>query len=350
MRHWDVIASMLAMVIDVHTHFVPDFWREATTKAGFGKPDGMPGIPAWSEEAHLELMQQANISKAILSITSPGTYLIPGNYHEARRLSRKSNEFAADLKWRRPDQFGFWAVLPLPDVEGSLVELAYALDHLNADGVVIFTNNHGIYPGDKLFEPVFHELNRRNATIFIHPTSPCIYNNNNNKDAPDQHHHATQQVIQFQSYPNPMLEFFFESARTIASLFLTNTVNTFPRISYIISHAGGAFPPSVERFSYFASALLDLPFEVTSDSVKEVFARQFYFDLAGLTFPDQIYGLLRYVGARRIVYGSDFPYTPGKDVVGIAGVIDEGIAGVFPDQFDRENIFSGNAETILARG
>jgi hypothetical protein len=65
-----------------------------------------------------------------------------------------------------------------------------------------------------------------------------------------------------------MLEFFFESARTIANLFLTNTVNTFPRISYIISHAGGAFPPSVELFSYFASALLNLPFEVTSDSVK----------------------------------------------------------------------------------
>ncbi|BCS23923.1 amidohydrolase family protein [Aspergillus puulaauensis] len=304
--------------------------------AGYSKPDGMPGIPAWSEEDHLKLMAQANITKSILSISSPGTYLVPGDDHQARFLSRECNKFAADLKRRHPDRFGFWAALPLPDVEGSLLELAYALDHLNADGVAVFTNSRGTYLGDESLDPVFQELNRRNATVFVHPTSPCM---------PD----GQSPAAPLTRYPNPMFEFFFDSARAVINLFLSETTANFTDITYIISHAGGALPPTIERFTSFASSILGLPFEINSDVVKEAFARQFYFDLAGFAFPDQVYGLLRYVDASRIVYGSDYPYTPASGVLSIANTINENIGEAFPRRKDRQAIFTGNAQRILAR-
>src|SRR5689334_2452781 len=108
------------------------------------------------------MMRQANITKSILSITSPGTHLVPGDDALARNITRRCNEFAADLKRRHPDKFGFWASLPLPDVEGSLAEIEYALDTLNADGVAVLTNAHGVYLGDKILDPIFEALNYRN--------------------------------------------------------------------------------------------------------------------------------------------------------------------------------------------
>ncbi|KAL3456001.1 hypothetical protein BJX64DRAFT_297104, partial [Aspergillus heterothallicus] len=358
MSFWNSILFWLALVlslhhvycdsspltkIDVHSHFVPPFWRNESILTGYGQPDGMPEIPAWSEEDHLNLMREANISKAILSITSPGTYLIPGDYLHARNLSRRCNEFAADLKRRRPESFGFWASLPLPDVEGTLAEIAYALDELNADGVAVYTNAHGVYLGDELLQPVFHELNRRNATVFIHPTSPCIRTAESSSPGVDSRPAAPL----FDLYPNPIFEFLFDTARAVINLFLSKTIADFPCITYILSHAGGALPPLIERFTQFASLSHGPAINITSHDVKDAFSRQFYFDLAGFAFPDQIYGLLRYVGARRIVYGSDYPYTSAARALHVAEAINEGVGVAFPDPVDRDGIFSGNARRIL---
>ncbi|GFF44976.1 2-amino-3-carboxymuconate-6-semialdehyde decarboxylase [Aspergillus udagawae] len=328
--------------IDLHSHYVPPFWRNESAMAGYSKPDGMPAIPDWSAEVHLQLMAQANITKSILSITSPGTFLTPGNDKHARRLARQCNEFAADLKRRHPDKFGFWAALPLPDVEGSLAELAYALDHLDADGVAVFTNAQGVYLGDDTLKPLFRELDRRKTTVFVHPTSPCIRGAHGG-------HNDSQPAAPLTQYPNPMFEFLFEEARAVANLFLSGTVDAFPNVTYIISHAGGALPPTIERFSQFASSILGLPLQISSSSVKEAFARSFYFDIAGFVFPDQIYGLLRYVSARSIVYGSDYPYTPAPGVLSVAGTINEHIDDAFPDPRDVQSIFAGNAQRILDR-
>jgi len=72
-------------------------------------------------------------------------------------------------------RFGGFASLPLPDVDGAMEEIAYAMDTLKLDGVVVRTNFNGVYLGDKRFDPVFDELNRREALVFIHPTSPICW-------------------------------------------------------------------------------------------------------------------------------------------------------------------------------
>ena len=52
-----------------------------------------------------------------------------------RALARKSNDYGAQLVKDHPANFGLLAALPLPDPQGSLVEIEYALDTLHADGV-----------------------------------------------------------------------------------------------------------------------------------------------------------------------------------------------------------------------
>ncbi|UNI18142.1 6-methylsalicylate decarboxylase [Purpureocillium takamizusanense] len=295
---------------------------------------------AWSEEAHLAMMAKAKIDKSILSITSPGTHLVPGDVQLGRNLTRRCNEFAADLKRRRPDKFGFWASLPLPDVEGSLREIEYALDVLNADGVVVLTNAHGVYLGDPVLEPVFKALNERRAVVFVHPTSPCVGNGTSS---------TRPAAPALPQYPNPMFEFLFDTARAVVNLFISGTMQRIPDVTFILSHAGGALTPLVARFVAFAGVVVPGSSPLPLESVKETLRSQFYFDLAGFAFPDQIHGLLPYVNASRLTYGSDYPYTAEGIVLDLVGVMDEEVPKVFRGCAARRAIYWENAWGILRR-
>ncbi|KAJ5084729.1 hypothetical protein NUU61_009308 [Penicillium alfredii] len=133
--------------------------------AGKGHPDGMPAVPAWDAIAHIELMKRLNIKKSVLSMSSPETHLTPGNDEEAPSLMRRVNEDMAKICADYSTYFLCFASLPLPDVEGSLAEIDYALNHLGTVGFQILTNSHGIYPGDSRLSQVFKKLNEHRAIV-----------------------------------------------------------------------------------------------------------------------------------------------------------------------------------------
>lgn len=280
-------------------------------------------------------MKTLNISKSILSISTPGVHLVPGEDSNARDLARECNEFGADLKKRKPDKFGFLASLPLPDVEGSLTELTYAIDKLDADGVVLLSNTHGIYLGNPDLKDLFEELNRRSTIVMIHPTSPFI-----NKEG---ERHTASPLPQ---YPGPVFEFFFDTARAVVDLFLSDTVDRYPNITWLISHAGGALPPLVRRFPIL-SGIWDPRFTLTPEKVKDKMTKQFYFDLAGFPFPEQIHGLLPFVSPNQLLYGSDFSFTPVDVISDLAAQMDDGLEELFSDEKDRKAVYSGNARRLF---
>jgi 6-methylsalicylate decarboxylase len=284
-------------------------------------------------------MKQLNISKSIISISSPGTYLIEGDDTTARRLTRQCNDYAAKIAAQHPLSLGFWASLPLPDIEGALQEITYIFDILRADGITLDTNHHGTYLGDSALDPVFDELNRRHAKVFIHPTTPCMQS---------CHGYGPTPAVTLTKFPNPMFEFMFDSARAVINLFYSGTVARCPNITFIIPHAGGVLPPMIERFTSFAS-IIGEDKSLTSKVIKDTFAKQFYFDLAGFPFPDQIWGLLRYTGTDRILYGSDYPYTPDGVVTNLARVMDTEMGRIWNEE-ERRAILVGNAEKLLGIG
>ena len=155
-------------LVDVHAHFLTDAYVSAARAAGHEHPDGMPGWPSWSAGQHLQLMDQWGVARSILSISSPGVHF--GDDQAARELTRHVNDAGATVARAHPDRFGHFASLPLPDVEGSLAELACALDDLGSDGVAVETSAGGIYLGDARYAPLYEELNRRRTVVFAHPT------------------------------------------------------------------------------------------------------------------------------------------------------------------------------------
>lgn len=345
------MSHSLPQRIDVHSHFLPPFYRTALVENGHTHPDGMPAIPSWSPEQHLKMMTIANVSKSILSISSPGTHLVQSNETLAQDLTRSCNAYAASLKKAHPDKFGLWAALPLPDIEDSLREIEMCVAE-GAEGFGLMTNYHGDYVGAETMDRVFDKLNEISATVFIHPTKPCM-KHGNNATASEQ---GVDALPFGDQYPVPIFEFFFDTARAIINLFSTGTVDRCPNIKFVIPHSGGALPPLMTRFIQFSSVVPGGRV-LNASTVRHQLETQFYFDLAGFVFDGESggHGQLKafvegfQIPYERLLYGSDFPFTQTQFVKMFADRMEYGLKHLFSEK-ERDAIYEGNASKLLEEG
>lgn len=279
-----------ARLVDVHAHFLPDFYVAAARRAGIAFPDGMPFWPQWSVDEHLQLMDANGIERSILSISSPGVHF--GDDGAARALARQVNDFGAGVVARHPDRFDLFASVPLPDVPSAIAEARRALDDLGAVGVALLSNARGMYLGDVRMEPLLAFLNSRRARVFVHPAAP-----------------PNAQSVSL-GYPIPLMEFLFDSARAATNLVLLDVVDRYPGIRWVFCHGGGVLPLVADRVDFFRRQFhverLGRPMpDVLSD---------LWFDTAGTPFPRVVPTLTSMVGTSRVLYGSDHCFTPAAAV------------------------------------
>lgn len=278
--------------IDVHAHFLPPSYVAAAARAGVEHPDGVHRWPPWEADAAVELMDSLGVASAVLSVSSPG--LLLGGGTDAVALARLVNEEGAAIVRERRDRFGFFASLPLPDVEASVAEATHALDDLDADGIVLMSNADGLYMGDRRLDPLFELLDARGVTVFVHPTSPLCWE-----------HTALDR-------PRPLLEFFFDTTRAIVNYLLTGGPQRFPRVRVIVPHAGAAVPMLFDRVVSFVERGAT-PADVDAHQVRESLGC-LWFDLAGVAAAQQSHAILRLAGRERLLYGSDYPFTSAPQV------------------------------------
>lgn len=273
----------------------------------------------------LELMDRTGIDIAVLSVSSPGIHF--GDDAAACQLAREVNDAGAQIVRDHPGRFGLFASLPLPDTDSALAEIGHAFDTLGADGIVLETNLHGVYPGDQRLEPVFAELARRRATILLHPTSPPCW----------------QQTAL--GRPRPMIEFIFDTARAVTGLILSGTLIRHPGMNIIVPHGGGARPLSADRINTFLLASSPPSGGLAPDAVAQL--RRLYYDLAGTPFPRQVPALLSLADPGQLLYGSDFCFTP---VAGIERQIAAVNAAPVPVEGTTwQSLTTGNAPRLLPR-
>ena len=274
----------MSFTIDVHHHILPDVFYRATNDVH--NPVGGIKPPPWAKESMLSFMDDAGIDVAITSISTPGVHM--GDDAAARELARRVNELSADLIRERPDRLGGFAALPLPDVDGALRELEYAMDVLRMDGVVLFSNARGIYLGDARFKPLFDELERRKAVVFVHPTASFD---------------ASSRGLDL---PDTLIDFTADTTRAIAQMHYKNVFARTPNVKCVFSHAGGATPFLAKRL-----AIID-EMNVMAGAVERGTAadtfRRLYWDTA-LSWSPANMELLRSVAAMgQVLFGSDYPY------------------------------------------
>lgn len=283
--------------LDVHAHYVTPRYRSECQLAGHGRPDGMPGMPDWSLEAALDLMGHSGVAAAVLSVSSPGVHFGDDSLAvnaAARELAHHVNDVGAQIASDRPATFGFAAVLPLPDIDGALLEVARAYDDIGTDAVALKTNYHGRYLSDPAFAPVLAELDSRAAVVLLHPTSPPAWE------------------VTALGRPRPMLEFLFDTTRCVVDLILSGTVEQYQQIRWVVPHAGAVLPVVAHRVAAIATVTGSAPI-----NVPEVLGT-LYYDVAGMPLPVALPALLAVVSPRQLLYGSDFPFTPAPVAIALA--------------------------------
>lgn len=308
--------------IDVHHHVLPEFYKDAQRAVGISGT-AYRGFPDWTPEKSLALMSAENIGTAILSFTSPGIYF--GDIAVTRDLAKQCNDYLAQLATDHPGRFGGVAFLPLPDIDASLREIERVLDVLNLDGITLLTSIDEKYIGHPDFEPIYEELNRRQAVTFIHPCYPP----------------GTE--AQGWDIPRMIIDYPFETTRVATNLIFKGVMERMPDIRFILSHSGGTLPFLMHRIAIFDK---QTPFQDNYPKGAMEYVKRFYFDTALSGDKIILDGLSGVVDPSRILFGSDYPYV-SEDVVEIE-------TGGF-DSYDafnkevRKAINRDNAEILFPR-
>lgn len=303
--------------IDVHHHFLPPKYmaEEHARNASYTHGSMTPSrLENWSPQQALDEMDRNGVATAIASISTPGVWY--GDVALARRLSREWNDYAAQVIRDHPGRFGLFAVVAPPDTEGALREIEYALDVLKADGIGLLSNYDGKLLGDPSFAPVMAELNRRKATVYVHPTaSACC-----SKSIPGA-------LPQMEEFP-------FDTTRTITSLMLNGTIARNRDIRFIFSHGGGTIPFLAARIQETSRGRVPGGVEPT--------LRTLYYDTASVANGPAMAALMKVVPIQHILFGSDYPFVQtAADVAGLAKI------GLSSSQ--AHAIARGNAERLLPR-
>jgi 6-methylsalicylate decarboxylase len=293
----------------VHHHFSsPGFVKEISARK-----TGQKLLEDWTPAQSIEDMDNGSVATAIISIGYPGVHF--GDNSAARGLAREANEYAAKIKCDFCGRFGNFAVLPMPDVEGSLKEIDYAIGTLKSEGIVLLTSYQGKYLGDPLFAPLLDKLDSHKAVVFVHPgLADCCRN-------------LVPNVIE------PVIEVGEDTARTMLSLVFSGSARRYPDIRFIFSHAGGTLPALIHRVEWWADIRKDLA-DRFPDGVRAEF-KKFYYDTAQSNFPSALAPLKNLVPTTQVVFGTDFPFLTSAPTA--KGLADFGFSAVELAAIDRDN-------------
>ena len=268
--------------IDTHVHMIGPRYLEAITP-----PNGpAPALPTATRAGIETMMHAYDIDAAVISIGPPGA----AGPDQARRnvVARLANEELAEMRDDAPDRFAGLALLPLPDPDAALAEIAYALDELKLDGVTLLSNVNGIYLGDSRWDAVFAELDRRGAYVFLHPAMP-----------------ASPPPL-LQAHPVWLYEFPFDTTRALANLIYSGTLDRCPRLRLQVAHLGGTAPFLAHRIASLAEREPERSQLAPAGAIE--YLRGLFYDTGLSNHRLALQTTRELVGSQRIVFGTDWPY------------------------------------------
>lgn len=314
--------------IDVHAHLIPDFYR-AALKAYDVPNDGGMAPPAWSPDKAVGFMDKFGIQAQVVSLSEPGLGFLP-DAHSRVLMARQINDYIRQALLEAPAysklhrRFGGFASLPLgraddpQEVTQASQEALRAINVLGLDGIGLYSNYQGIYLGDPRLDPLMRTLDQLGAMVFIHPVAPPA--------GPDL------------SIPNFVLEFPFETTRAVTNMLYKGIYWRYPRIRWLLAHAGGTIP-----FLSYRSALLAL----NLDPRRSSYARLF-FDTALSAAPPAMAAVRQITEVSHVLLGTDFPYSQLTYALKLPGDPNAELNDTF-NAPERQLVDRGNALAQLPR-
>jgi 6-methylsalicylate decarboxylase len=310
-------------VIDTHHHFYPPAyqkawldWEDAHKVPHFANQVG------WSREKGVEELDKNGVQSAVLSMASTPGLWFDLDAPNASKMARSCNEYGAEMVRDYKGRFGLFATLSMLDIDTTLKEIEYAFDTLKADGVGLQTNYGDKWLGHASYKPIFEELNRRKAVVYVHPLVAACCGQ-----------------LSVGAFP-AVIEVPHDTTRTVTSLLLSGTLARLRDIKWLFSHAGGTVPMLAGRIDAFYSQRVGTAGSFAPDGIITEL-RRLHYDTANATSAPTMAALRELVPATQITFGSDYPYFPVSQI--------ETIRKMALPPGDLLAIESGNATRLVPR-
>ncbi|MFD1611473.1 amidohydrolase family protein [Sphingomonas tabacisoli] len=299
------------MRIDVHSHFNPPRLAEA----GAHHWSGWVPVHPPDLNTRVDAMDAAGIDLQLL-----WPYVQPNfpNLAKSRDFARFTNDIYRELGVRYRGRFSGWGSIPLPHVDAALAEIEYCLDDARFLGIGLGCSAAAIPLDDPQFDPIWAELDRRRAAVFIHPGQV-------RSGMPGATDYGLTLCLS-----SPM-----EIALASARLVLSGVSRRYPNVKFILATAGGMIP-------YVADSIVEAARRHGSDlggiDVRAGLA-DFFYDTSVGKDPGKLSRTCDLCGTSHILFGTDAPY--GDMASSVALVLDQfGVS-------DAEAILNRNAHSVL---
>jgi predicted TIM-barrel fold metal-dependent hydrolase len=284
-------------IVDVHHHFYPEFlmkaWAGATLegdwadyKAHFAKPP----YTGWTTEGAVALLDRTGIETAVLSLPAGTVGFLQGSAQQ--QLVRDINDYATQMGRDYEGRFGLFALLPMPQIEASIAEIGRALDTLGATGIGLMTSYGNRWLGHPDFAPVLADLNRRGAVVHVHPRSPPC---------------CTGMIHSNPWGASALLEFPYDTGRTIFDLLQSGALVRYPNIRWIFSHLGGVIPFLAGRLRDVGPGFWKDLETVAPHGIDHEF-RRLHYDIAACAYQPNMLAALAYLPQSQLLFGTDHPH------------------------------------------
>lgn len=279
-------AQSALMRIDLHAHVVPPAILNARDSGV------VPGMALPTAEGLLDAMDAYAIDATVMSVPFDSSYL---GSSDVRMLARAVNDGHAEAVRGAPRRLGAVASLPISDPDGALEELAYSLDELGLDGVVLPTSHAGTYLGDPSWDWLFDELERRRCYVFVHPIAD-----------------AFDPLKRF--FGSWLVEMPFETTRAVMNLIFSGTFDRCPNVRFQFAHMGGAAPYLAPRLEELYARYGDEARDAAPGGL--AYLERAYWDTGLSGGRGTIDAVLAVSGIEQIVFGTDWPADTARPKVG----------------------------------
>ena len=322
---------MAAGLIDVHSHHYPDSYLDACRRPDSGLehyirddgrlvvlqdgavaaavPQPLPGM-----DHRLALMDEVNVEVQVLSVSAPNVFRLPAPLRVP--LTRDLNDEFDDLTGASGGRLRFFANLPLPDIDASLAELDRVLQRPRVVGVMLCTTVDRRTLDDPFLAPLWEELSRHQAVVFVHPTTAC----------------CTEGLSDFAL--SLALDFLAETTNAVGRLLYSGTLERYPGIRWIFTHLGGTIPFVHHRFDNYAGQFPECRRHIMRKPSEQL--RELFFDTVS-THPAAMRCAFETFPVSQFVFGTDYPHVPGALRVFVATLEAAGLSAEDLARVSRHN-------------
>jgi uncharacterized protein len=271
-------------------------------------------------------MDAAGIDLQVISLTNAGMDKLDGP--TATALTRDANDKLAAAVRANPQRFAGFATLALQEPEKAAAELERSVRKLGFKGTLIHGTTQGIFLDDPRFTPIFEAAQALDVPVYLHPTLPP-------KAVEDAYFGGLPGQTGFY-LSTAAWGWHVETGMHCLRLMVSGLFDRFPKLNIIIGHMGEDLPFSIAR----AEAVLSHDTKHLKRKVSEYFHDHFYITTSGYFTVPPLLCTLQVVGADRILFSVDYPYSPNT------------VGRKFLDALpvspgDLSKISHGNAERLL---